>query len=109
MTKADMDLAKRREQLEQRLSDLNARLQEIDEELDSHQSKDWEELATEREGDEVLERLGVSGQAEIQQIKAALKRMDEGEYGYCVKCGKEVSEQRLDLLPFTPFCRECAS
>ncbi|MBY6200665.1 TraR/DksA C4-type zinc finger protein [Maritalea mobilis] len=104
-----MDLAKRREQLEQRLSDLTARLHEIDEELDSHQSKDWEELATEREGDEVLERLGVSGQAEIQQIKAALTRMDEGEYGYCVKCGKEISEQRLDLLPFTPFCRECAS
>lgn len=109
MTKADMDLAKRREQLEQRLSDLDARLHEIDEELDSHQSKDWEELATEREGDEVLERLGVSGQAEIQQIKAALTRMDEGEYGYCVKCGKQISEQRLDLLPFTPFCRECAS
>ncbi|AHM05529.1 DnaK suppressor protein [Roseibacterium elongatum DSM 19469] len=108
MTKAQMDLNARREQLENRLADLDARLREIDEELDSHQSKDWEELATEREGDEVLEQLGVSGQAEIQQIKAALARMEEGEYGYCVKCGTEITAERLDLLPYTPFCRSCA-
>ncbi|MGP1355336.1 MAG: TraR/DksA family transcriptional regulator, partial [Roseicyclus sp.] len=45
----------RRQQLEDRLAALTERLQEIEEELDSHQSKDWEELAVEREGDEVLE------------------------------------------------------
>ena len=103
------DLKDRRAQLEQRLADLDARLHEIEDELDSHQSKDWEELATEREGDEVLESLGVSGQAEIDQIKAALVRMDAGEYGVCVKCGNEIREARLDLLPFTPFCATCAT
>jgi RNA polymerase-binding transcription factor DksA len=102
------DLATRRAQLEERLAFLDARLHEIDAELDSHQSKDWEELATEREGDETLERLGQSGQAEIAQIRAALGRMDAGEYGICVACGDEISEERLDLLPFTPFCRKCA-
>jgi len=103
------DLKDRREQLEQRLADLDTRLHEIEDELDSHQSKDWEELATEREGDEALEALGVSGQAEMQQIKAALARMDVGEYGYCVKCGAQIREARLDLLPFTPFCAACAT
>ena len=98
----------RRAQLEERLAFLDARLHEIDAELDSHQSKDWEELATEREGDETLERLGQSGQAEMAQIRAALGRMDAGEYGVCVTCGDEISEERLDLLPFTPFCRKCA-
>jgi RNA polymerase-binding transcription factor DksA len=102
------DLAARRAQLEQRLSDLDQRLHVIEDELDSHQSKDWEELATEREGDEVLEGLGVSGQAEMQQIKAALARMDQGEYGACVTCGAEIAAKRLDLLPFTPFCQGCA-
>lgn len=102
------DLATRRAQLEERLAFLDSRLHEIDAELDSHQSKDWEELATEREGDETLERLGQSGQAEIAQIRAALSRMDAGEYGICVTCGNEISEERLDLLPFTPFCRACA-
>jgi RNA polymerase-binding transcription factor DksA len=102
------DLATRRAQLEERLVFLDARLHEIDAELDSHQSKDWEELATEREGDEVLEQLGVSGQTEMGQIKAALARMEAGEYGFCVKCGDEISDERLDLLPYTPFCRNCA-
>ena len=103
-----ISLVQRRAQLEARLGVLDARLHEIEDELDSHQSKDWEELATEREGDEVLEQMGVSGQAEIRKIKAALARMDDGEYGFCVKCGHPISEDRLDVLPFTPFCRRCA-
>lgn len=102
------DLAIRRAQLEERLAFLEERLRELDAELDSHQSKDWEELATEREADEVLERLGQSGQSEIAQIRAALARMDAGEYGSCVTCGAEISEARLDLLPYTPFCKSCA-
>lgn len=103
------DLAMRRAQLDDRLAVLLARLRELDSELDSHQSKDWEELATEREGDEVLERLGQSGEAEIARIRAALARMEAGTYGDCVKCGATISEERLDLLPFTPFCRHCAA
>jgi RNA polymerase-binding transcription factor DksA len=102
------DLATRRAQLEERLAFLDTRLRELDAELDSHQSKDWEELATEREGDETLERLGQSGQAEMAQIRAALGRMDAGDYGFCVTCGDAISDERLDLLPFTPFCRKCA-
>jgi RNA polymerase-binding transcription factor DksA len=103
------DLAQRRAQLTDRLTALEARLHEIEDELDSHQSKDWEELAVEREGDEVLESLGVSGKAEIARIRAALARMDAGEYGFCVTCGEAIAEERLDLLPWTPFCSRCAS
>jgi RNA polymerase-binding transcription factor DksA len=103
-----IDLATRRAQLEERMTFLVERLRELDAELDSHQSKDWQELATERETDEVLERLGQSGMTEIAHIKAALARMDAGTYGICAKCGEEVSQERLDLLPDTPFCRSCA-
>lgn len=98
----------RRKIMTDRLEELGIRLHEIDEELDSHQSKDWEELAVEREEDEVLERMGTSGQAEIRMIQAALKRMDAGEYGFCVKCAAEILPERLDLVPHTPFCRICA-
>ena len=101
-------IAERRAGLEARLKELDARLHEIEDEIDSHQSKDWEELAVEREDDEVLESMGMSGQQEIRMINAALQRMDEGEYGFCVKCGKEISAERLDVVPYTPFCRTCA-
>ena len=99
----------RKQTLLNRLEELDARLHEIDEELESHNSKDWEELAVERETDEVLEGMGVSGQEEIKAIKAALARMEQGEYGFCVTCGSEILQERLDVLPFTPFCKTCAA
>ncbi len=98
----------RKTQLETRLADLEGRLQGIEAELDSHNSPDWEELATERESDEVLEGMGVNGQQEIRMIKAALDRIAKDEYGVCVKCGADIGEARLDVLPYTPFCRNCA-
>lgn len=99
----------RKAQLDIRLADLRARLVEIDAELDSHNSQDWEDLATERESDEVLEGMGLSGQQEIRMIEAALARIAEGDYGFCTKCGAEISAERLDVLPYTPFCRSCAA
>lgn len=98
----------RKEALEARLTDLLSRLDAIETELDSHDTRDWEDLAVEREGDEVLEGLGLSGQQEIRMIRAALERVEAGEYGFCAKCGNRISEERLDVLPATPFCRNCA-
>ncbi|MGI1663835.1 TraR/DksA family transcriptional regulator [Palleronia sp. KMU-117] len=103
-----IDVKARETTLKFRLAELNARLHGIEEELDSHQSKDWEELAVEREEDEVLQGIGSSGKAEIEQIHAALARIAAGEYGFCVRCGNEISSERLDVLPATPFCRDCA-
>lgn len=104
-----VDVTKFRNILEARLQELDKRLHVIEDELDSHQSKDWEELAVEREEDEVLEGLGTSGQDEIIKIKAALARVEEGEFGYCVECGNEILEERLLVVPHTPFCRTCAA
>lgn len=101
-------IAARKAQLEARLADLKARLTGIDTELDAHNSADWEELATEREGDEVLENMGVSGQMEMRMINAALARIDADEYGHCVNCGAKIADARLDVLPYTPFCSSCA-
>lgn len=103
-----IDTEKFRKVLQARLKELDKRLHDIEDELDSHKSKDWEELAVEREEDEVLEGLGTSGQDEIAKIQAALVRMDEGEFGYCVKCGDEIFEARLEVVPHTPFCQKCA-
>ena len=45
---------------------------------------------------------------EISQIDAALGRMEEGEFGYCVECGEEIAEKRLRLTPAVARCVECA-
>lgn len=92
-----------------RLKELGGRLEQVDAELGATHSRDWEELAVEREGDEVLESLGLAGQAEIARILAALRRMSDGTYGVCVSCGDDISAERLQVLPETPLCRSCAA
>lgn len=99
----------RRAVLEGRLIELGARLEAIDEELDSHHNPDWEELAVEREGDEVLEATGRAGAQEIAQIRAALRRLSDGTYGQCLRCGDTIAEARLDAVPWAPLCRRCAA
>lgn len=99
----------RRKQLLSRLAELDSRLHQIESDLDAPHSKDWDEAAVETEGDEVLEGLGHQGEEEIRRIRAALQRIRDGEYGYCVTCGAEIESARLDLLPDTPFCAKCAN
>ena len=55
-----------------------------------------------------MEAMGKEGLHEIAQIRAALDRMREGTYGTCQKCGEDISAERLDAVPATPFCRNCA-
>ncbi|MEP4767961.1 MAG: TraR/DksA C4-type zinc finger protein [Roseibium sp.] len=47
--------------------------------------------------------------ADIQRIEGALKRLDEGEYGYCVDCGEDIAPKRLEVDPAAAFCIKCAS
>ena len=46
---------------------------------------------------------------ELTRIAAALQRIDEGEYGYCVACGDEIPVKRLELDPTTTVCVACAA
>jgi RNA polymerase-binding protein DksA len=101
-------IEQRRSQLQTRREELVQRMQAVEAELASHSTPDWEDQAIEQESDEVLERMGQAARAEVLQIDAALGRIEAQEYGYCTRCGAEIGAERLDLLPFTPFCRDCA-
>ncbi|MCH9048108.1 MAG: TraR/DksA C4-type zinc finger protein [Proteobacteria bacterium] len=46
---------------------------------------------------------------ELQQIEAALKRIDYDEFGYCFSCDEEIAEPRLKLDATTSLCIDCAS
>lgn len=94
--------------LKARRAELVKDLANIEDSLDDPAPKDWEDRAAERQGDEVLEALGQHDLDELRRIDAALDRAEKGEYGYCVKCGEEIAEARLNALPDTPFCASCA-
>lgn len=103
------DLDSVRKQLESRLAELLAEAKEIDAELSEPHSRDWEERATESEGDEVLEGLGNAAMLEARRIKAALTRIEEGNYGTCTSCGEPVGDKRLEAVPDAALCIKCAS
>jgi RNA polymerase-binding transcription factor DksA len=98
-----VDVKAREQQLKERLAELEGRLHRIEDHLEQPPDQDWEDNAIESEMDQVLEGLGHAGNAEIQAIYAALARLKSGIYGVCVRCGDDVSEERLDVLPHTPF------
>lgn len=97
----------REQQLRARLATLTQRLRRIETELDT--PDDGGEQAEERDDEEVLEDLGTAGLQEIRMIEAALDRITQGKYGICAVCGDPIGEERLDVLPHTPTCRNCAT
>ena len=46
--------------------------------------------------------------AELSRIDAALRRIEQDEYGDCLKCGEEIAPERLRVDPAAAFCVDCA-
>ena len=46
---------------------------------------------------------------ELSRIEAALTRLQDGDYGYCVSCDEEIPDKRLELDPSTAICVGCAA
>mgnify|MGYP001223521767 FL=1 len=44
----------------------------------------------------------------LRLIEAALRRLEEGDYGYCLNCDESISDGRLKLDPTFPLCIDCA-
>ncbi|GAY20097.1 TraR/DksA family transcriptional regulator [Sphingobium fuliginis] len=47
-------------------------------------------------------------QTERAAIDAALRRIDDGEFGYCLKCGDDIAPARLEHNPAVTSCIDCA-
>jgi DnaK suppressor protein len=46
--------------------------------------------------------------AELERVDAALRKLDEGTYGTCESCGKQIAPERLEAIPWAPLCIDCA-
>jgi len=51
---------------------------------------------------------GESLERTLEDIRAALARVDAGTYGRCARCGGAIPEARLELRPFAATCVPCA-
>lgn len=94
--------------LEERKETLLQRISRVKHGISQEHSADWSEQAQERQNDEVLEVIGNESQHELSQINIALERIISGDYMNCTKCGNDISMKRLEAVPYTHLCINCA-
>lgn len=97
------------ESLKTRLSDLLERAEIIEDDLRHPLDADWSEQAVDLADDEALEGIDEALRAEIQQIRLALARIENGTYGTCASCGKDIARERLKARPIATRCIDCAA
>lgn len=66
-----------------------------------------EEKADEVEEYENLLPVERALETKLNQVDLALEKIKQGKYGICENCGKEISEERLKVIPETKICRQC--
>lgn len=90
-----------------------ARLTGLSDRIEAHWREappaDWEELSIFRENDEVIQSLDERARIQILEIKRAFQRMDSNEWQFCSQCGEEIQAARLEALPTTTLCVQCAA
>jgi len=71
-------------------------------------SANFSEQAQQRENEEVLNALEEKDRLELRQIERALTRIEHGTYDKCANCGAVINAERLNIVPFTELCIQCA-
>ena len=66
------------------------------------------DLGTDNFDQEVTASLLETEELKLEEIAAALTRIDKGTFGRCEECGKEIGKERLQALPSTRYCIQCA-
>ncbi len=95
--------------LRARLAELEERVEDIEEDLSTPGGGDLDEIALESDDDEVLISVNYAAEKEIELIHKALKRIQSGKYGQCTSCSSDIPKERLEAIPFTPHCINCAA
>lgn len=82
---------------------LDEEVEEIAATSDNHLA----ETATATLGREIDYTLGENSEQVLADIDSALRRIDDGTYGTCVNCGREIPLQRLEAYPAASLCIDC--
>ena len=83
--------------------------EELDALRGAERDPEFEEGAQSEHEQYTLSQVGEVQRRQLSMIDAALARITDGEYGFCVDCGAEIDPKRLAALPFAMLCTECAT
>jgi DnaK suppressor protein len=77
------------------------------EEIKVENTEDEGDLATISHDRDLLYNLHEGDFARLRFIQEAIKALDRGQYGECVRCGKDINEKRLKAVPWATLCIRC--
>jgi DnaK suppressor protein len=103
VSKIQRQLMNRREQILNQRGKTNDSWQQLQE-----QEVELEENAAKEKMAAVLAQLDDQEKHEIELIDRALAKIKASALGICESCGRHISERRLEAIPWTPFCIDCA-
>jgi len=66
------------------------------------------DVGTENYDQEFTLGLIENEQGTLELVMEALERLNNGKFGRCVECGEPISKPRLQALPYTRHCIQCA-
>jgi DnaK suppressor protein len=76
-------------------------------EIKLENTEDEGDLATISHNRDVLYNLHEGSFTRLRFIQEAIKALDRGQYGECVRCGKDINEKRLEAMPWAMMCIHC--
>src|SRR5205823_1799762 len=74
-----------------------------------HEVADLKDVAEQSAIAEVDEAQAAQAASELDQVRAALRRIDNASYGECIECGKPIDLRRLQAVPVAAYCAACQS
>lgn len=108
MKQKDVDFFRRllNERVQELLAEAGKTVEDMDEKENFPDPTDRASLESDRNS---ILRIRDRERKLIFKIQEALRRLDEGEYGICETCGREIGIARLKARPVTTLCIECKS
>ena len=76
-------------------------------EITTENTEDEGDLAAISHNKELLYNLHETDFARLKSIDQAIKALDRGQYGECVRCGNDINEKRLLAVPWAALCIHC--
>ena len=71
--------------------------------------KDLADIASDDIDRKIIEALGSQELKRLKLIDSALGRIQQGQYGHCIKCGRHIPQERLEVIPYALMCIDCKS
>ncbi|MFB0527343.1 MAG: TraR/DksA family transcriptional regulator [bacterium] len=93
--------------LKEELLSLVQKTTENEKEYPSSEVGDSIDQAADSSARELLFELNHGERQRLEDIESALRKIEEGRFGVCEKCGNMITKKRLKAVPYARFCIKC--